>query len=108
MEIIKKIKFGKILLFIFSKGDPDVRGNDGVYSRYFTDFQSGEGRYDIQVHVDNYRATAYTYQPKIFKGKGTLEYYIYRRSKQGDLYLMTSSCRPPTVCKQITCNYNPT
>ena len=72
VEIIKTCKIGKILLFIFSKGDPDVRGNDGVYSRYFTDFQSGEGRYDIQIHVDNYRATAYTYQPKIFKGKGTL------------------------------------
>ena len=62
--------FWKLLSF-FSKGDPDVRGNDGVYSRYFTDFQAGEGRYDIQIHVDNYRGTAYTYQPKIFKGKGT-------------------------------------
>ena len=76
MEIIKTCKIGKILLFIFSKGDPDVRGNDGVYSRYFTDFQSGEGRYDIQIHVDNYRATAYTYQPKIFKGKGILDYLL--------------------------------
>ena len=57
-----------VTIYFFSKGDPDVRGNDGVYSRYFTDFQAGEGRYDIQIHVDNFRGTAYTYQPKIFKG----------------------------------------
>ena len=60
-----------VTIYFFSKGDPDVRGNDGVYSRYFTNFQAGEGRYDIEIHVDNYRGTAYTYQPKIFKGKGT-------------------------------------
>ena len=28
-------------------GDPDIQINDGVYSRYFTEFSAGEGRYDI-------------------------------------------------------------
>ena len=56
-------------LFDNGNGDPDVRGNDGVYSRYFSNFHAGEGRYDIEIHVDNQRGTAYTYQPKIFKGK---------------------------------------
>ena len=45
-------------LYDNGNGDPDVRGDDGVYSRYFTDFQAGEGRYDVQVHVSNDRGTA--------------------------------------------------
>ena len=56
-------------LFDNGNGDPDIRSNDGIYSRYFTNFQAGEGRYDIQIHVDNKKGTAYTYQPKIFKGE---------------------------------------
>ena len=39
-------------------GDPDVRGDDGIYSRYFTDFIAGEGRYDIEIHVTNEKGTA--------------------------------------------------
>ena len=32
-------------------GDPDVQINDGVYSRYFTEFPAGEGRYDIGKNI---------------------------------------------------------
>ena len=50
-------------------GDPDVRGNDGVYSRYFTNLAAGEGRYDIDVLVDNFHGTAFTYQPTYLRGE---------------------------------------
>ena len=54
-------------LFDNGNGDPDVKGNDGVYSRYFTNFKAGEGRYDIQIHVDNIEGTAFTYQPMFMR-----------------------------------------
>jgi hypothetical protein len=58
----------KMELFDNGNGDPDIRSNDGIYSRYFTEFSAGEGRYDIETIVDNDRGTAFTYQPTFIKG----------------------------------------
>ncbi len=49
-------------------GDPDVRGGDGVYSRYLTDFSHGEGRYDFEITIDNDLGNAFTFQQVIPKG----------------------------------------
>ena len=36
-------------------GDPDLRAQDGIYSRYLTQFPGGEGRYTVNIRVtDNY------------------------------------------------------
>ena len=53
-------------------GDPDVKASDGVYSRYFTQFEAGDGRYDIEVYVDNEPGSAYTYQPLFSKDSNNL------------------------------------
>ena len=42
--------------------DPDVTGNDGIYSRYLTDFDLGEGRYGMTVHVDDNSGRAFSFQ----------------------------------------------
>ena len=58
-RVILKIKVTKVVtgdedkfemqLFDNGNGDPDIKGGDGIYSRYLTNFRAGEGRYDIQV-----------------------------------------------------------
>ena len=52
-------------LFDNGNGDPDIQSNDGIYSRYFTNFEAGEGRYDIEIFVDNIEGKAYTFQNSI-------------------------------------------
>jgi hypothetical protein len=47
-----------VLLFL----DPDVTGNDGIYSRYLTDFDLGEGRYEMTVFVDDNAGRAFSFQ----------------------------------------------
>ncbi len=47
-------------LCLFS--DPDVTGNDGIYSRYLTDFDLGEGRYEMTVFVDDNAGRAFSFQ----------------------------------------------
>ena len=39
-----------------------MTGNDGVYSRYLTDFDLGEGRYEITVFVDDNSGRAFSFQ----------------------------------------------
>ena len=44
-----------IPLFDNGNGDPDLQAQDGIYSRYLTDFPGGEGRYTVKIKIhDNY------------------------------------------------------
>ena len=54
-------------IFDNGNGDPDVKSNDGIYSRYFTNFTGGEGRYEIEILVENIDRTAFSYQPLTLK-----------------------------------------
>ena len=47
-------------------GDPDIKSNDGIYSKYLTNFQAGEGRYDIVIYIDNAEGKAYSSPNKNF------------------------------------------
>lgn len=40
-------------LYDDGKGDPDITQNDGIYSRYFTNF-TGKGEYTVKVTATNY------------------------------------------------------
>ena len=42
--------------------DPDLRANDGVYSRYLTDFSGGEGRYTVTLLVTDNQGRAFSFQ----------------------------------------------
>ena len=42
--------------------DPDLEENDGVYSRYLTDFPGGVGRYSVELEVDDNGEKAFSYQ----------------------------------------------
>ena len=42
--------------------DPDLKKNDGVYSRYLTNFDNGPGRYVVSVFVDDNDGQAFTFQ----------------------------------------------
>ena len=44
-------------------GDPDIKSSDGIYSKYLTNFQAGEGRYDIVIYIDNSEGKAYSLHP---------------------------------------------
>ena len=44
-------------------GDPDIKSSDGIYSKYLTNFQAGEGRYDIVIYIDNSEGKAYSSHP---------------------------------------------
>ena len=45
----------QISLYDNGNGDPDLRSQDGIYSRYLTQFPGGEGRYTVNIRVeDNY------------------------------------------------------
>ena len=45
----------QISLYDNGNGDPDLRSQDGIYSRYLTQFPGGEGRYTVNIKVeDNY------------------------------------------------------
>jgi len=66
-----KIRY--LILSLFS--DPDVTSNDGVYSRYLTDFDLGEGRYEVTVFVDDNAGRAFSFQKersKLFRSCMTL------------------------------------
>ncbi|XP_040572453.1 calcium-activated chloride channel regulator 1 [Lepeophtheirus salmonis] len=60
----------RIRLLDNGNGDPDVQINDGIYSRYLTDFSGGEGRYTITVFVDDNEGRAFSFQrennPKVY------------------------------------------
>lgn len=45
-----------------SFADPDLRANDGVYSRYLTDFSGGEGRYTVTLLVTDNQGRAFSVQ----------------------------------------------
>ncbi|QQP40876.1 Epithelial chloride channel proteinlike, partial [Caligus rogercresseyi] len=49
---------------------PDVLINDGIYSRYLTDFSAGGGRYTITIFVDDNGGRAFSFQrehnPKVY------------------------------------------
>ena len=42
--------------------DPDLRANDGVYSRYLTNFSGGEGRYTVTLLVTDNQGRAFSFQ----------------------------------------------
>ena len=45
----------QIPLYDNGNGDPDLSAQDGIYSRYLTDFPGGEGRYTVNIKInDNY------------------------------------------------------
>ena len=48
-----------ILLLDSGNGDPDLRSQDGIYSRYLTTFPGGEGRYTINLRVDDNHGKAF-------------------------------------------------
>ena len=48
--------------FSFYFSDPDLKRNDGIYSRYLTDFPGGEGRYTVKLVVDDNNSKAKSYQ----------------------------------------------
>ena len=43
----------QIPLYDNGNGDPDLRAQDGIYSRYLTHFPGGEGRYTVNIKVDD-------------------------------------------------------
>ena len=43
----------QIPLYDNGNGDPDLRSQDGIYSRYLTDFPGGEGRYTVNIKLDD-------------------------------------------------------
>ena len=45
-----------------SLADPDLRANDGVYSRYLTNFSGGEGRYTVTLLVTDNQGRAFSFQ----------------------------------------------
>ena len=45
----------QIPLYDNGNGDPDLKAQDGIYSRYLTEFPGGEGRYTVKIKIhDNY------------------------------------------------------
>ena len=45
----------QIPLYDNGNGDPDLSAQDGIYSRYITEFPGGEGRYTVNIKInDNY------------------------------------------------------
>ena len=43
----------QIPLYDNGNGDPDLTAQDGIYSRYLTDFPGGEGRYTVNIKLDD-------------------------------------------------------
>jgi hypothetical protein len=50
------------LTHFFPLSDPDLMANDGIYSRYMTDFSGGEGRYTVTLHVSDNQGRAFSHQ----------------------------------------------
>jgi calcium-activated chloride channel regulator 4 len=48
-----------IPLFDSGNGDPDLRAQDGIYSRYLTTFPGGEGRYTVNLRVHDSHGNAF-------------------------------------------------
>ncbi|TRY76241.1 hypothetical protein TCAL_07999 [Tigriopus californicus] len=51
-----------IPLYDSGHGDPDLKRDDGIYSRYLTDLSGGEGRYSVTLVVDDNEERAFSFQ----------------------------------------------
>jgi len=75
--------------------DPDVKRYDGVYSRYLTDFSLGEGRYDVEIVVDDNENNAFSYQT--VKGDGSCCQALAAAASSSNV-----SPSSPTVSNEMT------
>eukprot|EP00095_Tigriopus_kingsejongensis_P007044 maker-scaffold146_size311726-snap-gene-1.20 protein:Tk07044 transcript:maker-scaffold146_size311726-snap-gene-1.20-mRNA-1 annotation:"epithelial chloride channel" len=51
-----------VQLFDRGHGDPDLKRDDGIYSRYLTDLSGGEARYSVTLVVDDNDGRAFSFQ----------------------------------------------
>ncbi len=64
--LIKMLFFSQPFYFYFT--DPDLEENDGIYSRYLTEFPGGVARYSVSLEVDDNQERAFSYQ-RVSDGK---------------------------------------